>query len=113
MNLIKSFLNAFRGIGVLLIRERNFQIHVVALLIVISAGLYFSIEQFEWLTIIIISTLVLALEGMNTSLEKLADEVSLERKESIRNIKDIAAGAVLISALAALVIAGLIFWKYF
>lgn len=54
----------------------------------------------------------MALEGMNSALEQLCNEVSSERKESIRNIKDIAAGAVLISAIGALAIAVFIFYPY-
>jgi diacylglycerol kinase (ATP) len=53
--------------------------------------------------------MVLGFEGLNSALEKLCDEVTLERKETIRNIKDIAAGAVLVCAIIAVIIAGLIF----
>ena len=110
--MLKSFSDAFRGIFLLLKTERNFQIHTLALMLVICAGFYFDINRFEWITIVLISALVMALEGVNTSLEKLCNEVSEERKESIRNIKDIAAGAVLVASIAALVIAGLIFYNY-
>ncbi|NRA11585.1 MAG: diacylglycerol kinase family protein [Crocinitomicaceae bacterium] len=110
--MLKSFADAFRGIFLLVKSERNFQIHVAALICVSIAGIYFDINRFEWLFIILISALVMGLEGANTALEKLCDEVTEERKESIRNIKDIAAGSVLIASISALVIAGLIFWKH-
>ena len=112
MALLKSFLYAFRGLFLLVRTERNFQIHTFALLVVIVAGIHFDIQRFEWVVIVLTSGLVLGLEGMNSALEKLCDEVSEERKESIRNIKDIAAGAVLISAIGALVVAGFIFYPY-
>lgn len=111
--MLKSFADAFRGIFLLLKSERNFQIHVVALICVSTAGFYFGINRFEWMIIILTSSLVMGLEGVNSALEKLCGEVTEERKESIRNIKDIAAGAVLISAIAALAIAALIFSGYF
>ena len=110
--MIRSFINAFRGIFLLIKSERNFQIHLCALIAVVSVGLYLEIHRFEWLILILISALVLGLEALNSALEKICDEVSMERKESIRNIKDIAAGAVLISAIASLIIAVVIFLPY-
>ena len=56
--------------------------------------------------------MVLSLEAMNSAIEQVCNEITTERKESIRIIKDMAAGAVLISAIIAIVIAGLIFSKY-
>ena len=110
--MLKSFADAFRGIFLLIKSERNFQIHVVALICVITAGFYFEINRFEWIVVILTSALVIVLEGVNSALEKLCDEVTEERKESIRTIKDIAAGAVLIGAIAAVVVAFLIFSRY-
>lgn len=110
--MIRSFANAFRGIWLLIKSERNFQIHCLALIAVISAGFYFEISPLEWLSVLGISALVLTLEAINTSIEKLCDEVTKERKESIRTIKDIAAGAVLIAAIISMVIAFLIFWPH-
>jgi diacylglycerol kinase (ATP) len=112
MKLINSFKYALRGIWLLLSTERNFKIHFLALILVVSAGLYFSINTYEWLSVLLISAIVMGLEGINSALEKLCDEVTENRKESIRNIKDIAAGAVLIAALIAIVIAALIFKKH-
>ena len=110
--MFKSFSDAFRGIFLLVKSERNFQIHTVALIAVSIAGVYFGIESYEWVIIVLTSAVVMSLEGVNTALEKLCDEVTTERKESIRTIKDIAAGAVLIASIAAVIIAGFIFYKY-
>ena len=111
MRLIKSFGYAFRGLFLLIRNEKNFQIHLCALVVVVGAGFYFDIHRIEWALILLTSALVLGFEGLNSALEKLCDEVTLERKETIRNIKDIAAGAVLVCAIVAVVIAGLIFWN--
>lgn len=112
MKMLKSFRDAFNGIGILIRSERNFQIHLVAFLIAMGAGYYFHISIGEFVTILMVSALVFALEGVNTALEKLCDEVTEERKESIRKVKDVAAGAVLIAAIFALAIGVMIFWKY-
>ncbi|GAB5416542.1 MAG: diacylglycerol kinase family protein [Crocinitomicaceae bacterium] len=110
--MISSFKNAFRGLFLLLKTERNFQIHALALLVVIVAGCYFDISRGEWAIVLIMSAIVLGLEGLNSAIEKLCDEVTMERKESIRNIKDIAAGAVLVAAMVAVAVACIIFYPY-
>ena len=112
MAVFKSFLHAFRGIFILIKTDRNFKVHLFALIIVISVGFYLKISNYDWIIIVLTSALVLSLEAINSSLEKVCDEMTLERKESIRNIKDIAAGAVVISAISAVVVAVLIFSKY-
>ena len=110
--MFQSFSHAFRGIFLLLKSERNFKIHILALIIVLSAGFYFGIRNADWIAIVLTSVLVLSLEAINSAIEKVCDEISTERSESIRNIKDIAAGAVLISAIGAIVVACFIFSKY-
>lgn len=110
--MLKSFRDAFNGIGILIRSERNFQIHLVAFILVIGAGFYFGITNGEFITILLVSALVFSLEAMNSSIEKLCDEVTEERKESIRKIKDVAAGAVLMAAILAAIVGVMIFWKY-
>lgn len=110
--MVDSFKNAFRGLFLLLKSERNFQIHSIAFVSVLIIGIYFDIKRFEWVPILLISALVFGLEGLNTALEKLCDEVTEERNERIRNVKDIAAGSVLVAAVTALIIAVFIFYPY-
>lgn len=110
--MLSSFKNAFRGLYLLIKSERNFRIHLAAFLIVLALGFYFNIRPGEWVAVLVISAIVFGLEGLNSALERLCDEVTEERKESIRNIKDIAAGAVLVAALIAVVIGVMVFGKY-
>ena len=109
---LKGFGYAFAGIWQMLLHERNFKVHVLALIAVISAGFYFHITSSEWLVLLLISALVLALETINSSIEKLCDLYTKETHPQIKLIKDIAAGAVLIAAIFAVVIAFIIFKKY-
>lgn len=109
MRLIKSFGFAFQGIYHLIRKERNFQWHLAALVVVTIAGFYFNISRVEWLSILLISALVLSLEAINTAIEKLCDLYTLEQNPLIKRIKDISAGAVLIAAIIAVLIALLIF----
>ena len=110
--MLKSFRDAFNGIGILLRTERNFQIHLVAFILVISAGFYFHIGIRQFVLILIVSALVFSLEAINTAIEKMCDEVTEERKESIRVIKDISAGAVLIASIFALAVGIMIFYPH-
>ena len=112
MRFFLGFVYAFRGMWEVIKSEQSFRLHLLAFVLVVVAGFHFRIQPMEWISILMISSVVLGLEAINTSLERLCDELTEERRESIRIIKDIAAGAVLISAIGALVIAVIIFRKY-
>jgi len=92
--------------------ERNAQIHLVATLVAITAGFTLGIERSEWLAVILAIAGVWCAEGFNSAIEELSDTVSPEHHPGIARTKDIAAGAVLIAAIAASVIAVLIFGPY-
>ena len=106
---IKSFYYAFNGLKIIILKEHNFRIHLLAAVIVIAAGIFFNISAMEWMTIVLIITLVLTLEIVNSTIEKLADFVSPEKNNTIKTVKDMAAAAVLLAAIAALIIAAIIF----
>jgi diacylglycerol kinase len=106
---LKSFRYAFNGISDLIRYGHNFRIHLVILIAVIPAGIILRISVTEWMAIVFVSALVLVSEGFNTSLEHLSDAISAESNEKLRRAKDVAAAAVLISALAAVITGLLIF----
>ncbi len=105
---IKSFYYAFKGLKVM-VNEPNFLIHLVAAAVAIAAGFYFDISPLEWLAVILVIALVLSLEMINTAIEKLSDFVSPDKNDKIKIIKDVAAGSVLLAAIASVVIAAVIF----
>jgi diacylglycerol kinase len=106
---LKSFGYAWKGISGTLIYQHNFRIQLVAALLVILAGFLFSISAAEWLVVFITIALVLSLEAINTAIEHLVDHLSKERSTEAGRIKDLAAGAVLISSIFAVIIALIIF----
>lgn len=73
---------------------------------------YFQVKTNEWLVLILIITIVLSLELINTSIESVLNFLHKEHHEDIRVAKDVAAGAVLIAAVASAVIGLMIFWPY-
>ena len=107
--LVRSFGHAFRGIGILLRTQANARIHAVATVLVVGAGFWFGISRGEWCAVAAVTGLVWAAEGMNTAIETVVDLVSPEPHPLAGRAKDVAAGAVLCAALAALVIGLLIF----
>lgn len=106
---LKSFRFAFHGIKKLVQNEHNARIHFVALIFAIGFGIFFQIELTEWMAIAIVAGLVLSSELINTAIEKLADFVEPAWNAKIGLIKDYCAAAVLVSAIVALIVAGLIF----
>ena len=110
---IKSFGYAFKGIASLLKKEHNAWIHCLAIMVVTLAGLYFDITRIEWCIVCICFGMVLAAEGFNTAIERLVDLVSPKFHPIAGDVKDVAAGAVLICAIAAAIIGLIIFIPYF
>ncbi|MAY83391.1 MAG: diacylglycerol kinase [Flavobacteriales bacterium] len=106
---IKSFNFAFQGLRTLLAEEHNSRIHLLATMIVLIAGFYFDIGQAEWLVLIITIAIVFICEILNTAMENIADFISPDIHPSIKKIKDLAAAAVLISAIMSVVVGLIIF----
>ena len=110
-DLIKSFNYAVNGIIYSLKHERNMKVHLIISIIVLLFGTFFSLDKLELLILFITMTLVFFTEMINTAIEGLSDLVSEEYHPMIKIIKDIAAGAVLITALNAIVVGYIIFFK--
>lgn len=110
MSFLRGFVYAARGI-VTACRQRNFRFHLCAAAYVIFfAARFYSFGKAEWGVLLLTCAMVLALESVNTGIEKLADKVTEERSHRIKLAKDCAAGAVLIAAVFAVVIGIMLFW---
>lgn len=105
----RSFRFAARGLAWVVATQRNARIHLLAALVVATAGAWFRISAVEWCLVTAATGGVFAAEALNTAVEKLADRVTLEKDERIRDAKDAAAGAVLAVSIGAAVIGGIIF----
>jgi len=110
---IRSFKCAFRGIWIIIASQHNAWIHVLATITVLAAGFFFELSGAEWCWIILAISTVWTAEALNTAFEFLADVASPEFHPTVRDAKDVAAGAVLLTALAATVIGLVIFWPHF
>ncbi len=106
---MKSFYYAFNGIKTAIKTQHNLQIHLIAMIIAIITGLFLKINQTEWLILIFIFALVIALEIVNSAIELLTDIVSPQYNTKAGKVKDMSAAAVLIAAIAAFIIGIIIF----
>lgn len=105
----RKFYYAFKGIFSSLREEKSMIVHVIVSLIVIIFSLAIKINITSWPIIIITIGLVISLELINTAIENLVDMVSFKYNINARKIKDIAAAATLIVAIAAIVVSLLVF----
>lgn len=107
---LASFRYAFNGIRLLIQKEHNAWIHCFATICVVIAGLFFGLSKMEWAAVVIVIGAVLSAEAVNSAIESLSDLVSPEYNEAIKKTKDLAAGAVLITAIAAAIVGIIIFF---
>lgn len=106
---LKSFKYGFDGIASAVRSERNMKIHIMIMILVIIAGFLLKITMGEWIACIILFGMVIAGELMNTAIELVVDIIMPYQHEKARRVKDIAAGSVLVSAIAAAVVGFIIF----
>ena len=107
-----SIAYAVNGIKTAVKSETNMKIHLMAMLIVFSAALFFNVSEVHWMILLMCIGWVLMAEMFNTSIEVLCDYHTGERHPKIKRVKDVAAGAVLVSALVSFIIGLLIFYPY-
>ena len=105
----KSFGYAFKGIGYALKTQHNIWIHCILTVVVVAFGFWLNVNQTEWILFVFAIGFVLVSELFNTAIEVLVDLVSPEQNPKAGLIKDIAAGAVLLSAITAALIGLILF----
>lgn len=108
----ESFTHAIRGIKVFFKSTHNSWLHSIIFLTTFLLALYFKISRIDWMFFFLASGFVFVAEAFNTALEIDVDLTSPEYHPYAKDIKDVAAGAVLISAITALVIGLCIFYPY-
>ncbi len=97
------------GIWTFLRRDRHGKIHLLVAATALVLGYILNLQTTEWLLILVCIGGVVALEMINASIEHLADFVQSEHDHRIKNVKDIAAGAVLWQSIISLIIGICIF----
>lgn len=109
---IRSFGYAWKGIKSCVGKEQNLSFHLIATVVVVTAGWLWHITRTEWMIVLVCIGMVIAAELFNSAIERLVNLVSPERHPLAGQVKDIAAGAVLVCAIAAAIIGLIIFMPY-
>lgn len=103
---IHSFYYAIRGLLSVLKTESHMRFHLVAAIyVVFFASKFYSLSTCEFGVLILTISLVFITEILNTVLERVCDTITKEYNKNIEFIKDVAAGAVLVAAIASVIIA--------
>ncbi|RTY87973.1 diacylglycerol kinase [Flavobacterium sp. GT3R68] len=106
---LKSMNFALKGALKLITTEHSVMVQFSLAILLIFAGFYFEITASEWMFQTLAIGLVLAVESLNTAVEKIADFIHPDYHEKIGFIKDIAAGGVFFAAMAAIAIGLMIY----
>jgi len=107
---IKSVGYAFKGAYLLITTEASLKVQFFIGIIMTIAGFYYQLSPIEWVIQILTIALIMAIEGLNTAIEEMADFVHPEYHKKIGLIKDLAAGAVFIFAIAAVIVGCIIYF---
>ena len=106
---LKGFVYATKGAFLLIKNEASIQAQAIIAVGVTIAGFYYDISAVEWMFQIFAIGLVMGIEGLNTAVEELADFIHPDFHSKIGYVKDVAAGAVFFAAVAAVIIACIIY----
>lgn len=108
-NLIETFGFAVSGIKTAVMLNRNFKIHLIFAVLVIIACFVLGLSNSEIAIIIMVISLVLGAEMINTAIEEVVDLVTKDYREEAKYAKDVSAGMVLIVAIGSFVVGLYIF----
>ena len=109
--IIKSFANAFRGMRVAF-SERSFRLQLSAAIAVLAMMFFFNVSLVEKGLLILLIVIVLVLEILNSILERLIDVLKPRLHSYVKDVKDMAAGAVFVASIGAAVVGIIIFWPH-
>jgi diacylglycerol kinase len=104
-SVIRSFGHALRGIATAIRTERSFRYQVVAAIVLFAFLTLLPLQAWEQAILVLVAALVLVLELLNSSLERLTDLAKPRLHPYAGEIKDLMAGAVLVAAISAVIVA--------
>lgn len=106
---MNSFVHAWHGIVYVFTHEKHFRFDSIMAGVVLVAGWFFSLSQFEWVAIIACIGTVLILEMCNSAVEYLVDIVKPRLSGQIKIVKDVFAGVSLVGSVIALIVGIIVF----
>jgi len=110
--LIKSFVYALRGLSKTYREEQNLRVQTAVGTVMVALALIFRINRLEWCLLLLTIGLVILMEIANSAVERITDVLKPRINGYVKEIKDIAAAAVMLSSLISVIIGVIIFWPY-
>jgi len=110
--LLKSFNYAFKGLVKTIQEEQNLKIQILSGAVILVLAWCFRIKQWEWAVLILMISLVILMELVNSAVERITDVLKPRINGYVKEIKDIMAAAVLVASIVAVLVGVLIFWPY-
>ena len=109
---IKSFKYAFEGIHYAFKNDQNLLVHLLIAFLVINISIALRVSPYEMGILGLTMMMVITAEMINSAIEKMVDLITKEHRQEAKIAKDVAAGMVLLTAIAAVIIGTLIFLPY-
>lgn len=107
--LYTAFVHAWNGLKLFFRNDRNGKIHLLAAVATVIAGMVLGLSATEWCIVLLCNAIVISFEMINHALEHLCNTVHADLHPLIKTTKDVAAAAVLCSAIISAVIGLVIF----
>jgi len=99
----RAFKYSFQGLRYAYTHEQSMALHIVSTIMVVSAGIFFEIDRYEWFFVLILIGLIVGIELLNTSIEAVVDLITDKVHPLAKIAKDTASAAVLILSLTAFI----------
>lgn len=112
MKILKRFSHAVRGLRHVFRMEASFRFHVIAAIVVVGGLILLPLATWERVLLVLMVAAVLVLEMMNTILERLSDALKPRLDPIVKEVKDMMAGAVLLTSITAVIVAVMILWDF-
>lgn len=109
---LRSLKNAVKGILSVAREEMNFKIQLTIGLVVFVLMIVLPLAPWERILLILMVSAVLVLEILNTAFERISDALKPRLSPVVKEVKDMMAGAVLLTSITAVLVATLVFWSY-
>ena len=106
---IDKYRNAFRGIGLGVWGQNSFYVHITITIMVVICGLVFRVSLNDWCSLIICIVIVLTAELFNSAIESMGKAIDTKHNSSLGKALDISSGAVLLAAIGASIVGGIVF----
>ncbi|PIR47609.1 diacylglycerol kinase [Candidatus Uhrbacteria bacterium CG10_big_fil_rev_8_21_14_0_10_50_16] len=110
---LSSIRHALRGVYVVFKDEKNFRVQAFFAVLILCAATLLHVRVWEYVLLLLLSSAVLILELFNSVIERIADGLKPRLQPIVRDIKDLMAGAVLLTAITAVIVGVIIFLPYF